>query len=165
MVRPGNVSLHAKDEYGEVEMRLCVNRDGIAADLDGRTLTFERGKIGAVAASRSGDTVHISRNGLAISVTFQPKIDRPATTQALDRAVDAIAAPLHGVVSILHVAVGDTVEKGTPVLQMEAMKLVHTLKAPMTGRIRSIHYTVGDTVPAGAILVEISPETAIEENV
>jgi acetyl/propionyl-CoA carboxylase alpha subunit len=164
-VRPGNVSLHAKDEYGEVEMRLGVSHDGITADFDGRTLAFERGKIGAIAARRSGDTVYISGNGLAISTTFQPKIDRPAATQALDRAVDAIAAPLHGVVSMLHVALGDTIEKGMPVLQMEAMKLVHTLKAPMTGRIRSLHCAVGDTVPAGAILVEISPETAIEENV
>ena len=64
---------------------------------------------------------------------------------------------LHGVVSRLHVALGDAVEKGTPVLQMEAMKLIHTLKASAPGRIEAIRCAVGDTVPAGAVLVEITP--------
>jgi biotin carboxyl carrier protein len=49
------------------------------------------------------------------------------------------------------------VEKGTPVLQMEAMKLIHTLKAPVPGRIEQINCNEGDTVPAGAVLIEISP--------
>jgi 3-methylcrotonyl-CoA carboxylase alpha subunit len=61
------------------------------------------------------------------------------------------------------VALGDSVEKGAPILQMEAMKLIQTLKAPMSGRIKSIRCTQGDTVPAGAVLIEISPEDAKEE--
>ena len=76
---------------------------------------------------------------------------------------NAIEAPLHGVVSRLHVALGDLVAKGTPVLQMEAMKLVHTLKAPLPGRIGIIRCAVGDTVPAGAILVEIAPAEVEEK--
>ena len=55
------------------------------------------------------------------------------TDGQLDRSGNAIEAPLHGVVSRLHVALGDAVEKGTPVLQMEAMKLIHTLKATGAG--------------------------------
>jgi biotin carboxyl carrier protein len=61
------------------------------------------------------------------------------------------------------VAPGDNVEKGAPLLQMEAMKLIHTLKAPVSGRIQSIRCAEGDTVPAGALLIEISPEDAKEE--
>ena len=72
-----------------------------------------------------------------------------------------IEAPLHGVVSQLHVALGDTVEKGAPVMQMEAMKLIHTLQAQVTGRIETIRCDVGDTVPAGAILIEIIAETRL----
>ena len=49
-----------------------------------------------------------------------------------------------------------TVEKGGAVLQMEAMKLIHTLTAPCRGRIATIHCNAGDTVPAGAVLVEIT---------
>ena len=60
-------------------------------------------------------------------------------------------------ISRLYVALGDAVEQGTPVLQMEAMKLIHTLKATAPGRIEAIRCAVGDTVPAGAVLVEIAP--------
>ncbi|MEO6782847.1 MAG: biotin/lipoyl-containing protein [Bradyrhizobium sp.] len=42
-------------------------------------------------------------------------------------------------------------------LQMEAMKLIHTLQATALGRIEAIRCAVGDTVPAGAVLVEIAP--------
>ena len=81
----------------------------------------------------------------------------PRERGGLEKSGNAIEAPLHGVVSQLHVALGDTVEKGEPVLQMEAMKLIHTLRAPVSGRIGQIRCNVGDTVPAGAVLVEISP--------
>jgi 3-methylcrotonyl-CoA carboxylase alpha subunit len=55
------------------------------------------------------------------------------------------------------------VEKGSSVLQMEAMKLIHTLTAPVSGRVAAIHCNAGDTVPAGAVLVEIT--SADEEEV
>jgi len=59
------------------------------------------------------------------------------------------------VVSQIFVAVGDAVEKGSAVLQMEAMKLVHTLTAPVSGHIAAISCMPAITVPAGAVLVEI----------
>ena len=52
----------------------------------------------------------------------------PREQGGLEQSGNVIEAPLHGVVSQLHVALGDTVEKGAPVLQMEAMKLIHTLQ-------------------------------------
>ena len=75
-----------------------------------------------------------------------------------------IEAPLHGVVSQLHVALGDIVEKGAPVMQMEAMKLIHTLKAQVAGRVAQIRCNVGDTVPAGAVLIEITPSEVEEKS-
>ena len=81
----------------------------------------------------------------------------PRTDAQIDRAGNVIEAPLYGVVSQLHVSLGDAVERGAPVLQMEAMKLIHTLKASVPGRIEQINCNEGDTVPAGAILIEISP--------
>ena len=82
---------------------------------------------------------------------------------AIERSGNVVDAPLHGVVSKLYVAVGDSIAKGAPVLQMEAMKLIHTLKAPLDGRIQAIRCAEGDTVPAGAVLVEITPDAAEEK--
>ena len=99
----------------------------------------------------------IARDGLALTSTIRPRIEMPRDDEQHDHSGNAIEAPLHGVVSELHVALGDAVEKGTPVLQMEAMKLIHTLRATAPGRIEAIRCAVGDTVPAGAVLVEIAP--------
>jgi 3-methylcrotonyl-CoA carboxylase alpha subunit len=176
-VRPAKVSLHVTDEYGEVDGEIRVSRDGIAVELDGVSVDFELPKIEGDAvtlapakpgrpfvARRDGAMVRIARDGLALTATIRPSIDMPRTDGQHGTSGNSIEAPLHGVVSLLHVALGDAVEKGTPVLQMEAMKLIHTLKATVPGRVGSIFCAVGDTVPAGAILVEISPIEEIEES-
>jgi 3-methylcrotonyl-CoA carboxylase alpha subunit len=169
-VRPARVSLHTADEYGEVDAEIRVSRDGIVVELEGISVDFEAprvdgdvitialsGATGFFVARRDGAVVSIARDGLALVSLIRPRIEMPREDAHHDRSGNAIEAPLHGVVSRLHVALGDAVEKGTPVLQMEAMKLIHTLKASAPGRIEAIRCAVGDTVPAGAVLVEITP--------
>jgi biotin carboxyl carrier protein len=117
---------------------------------------------GAFLVRRRDDVVQIARNGLALAATVRPTIDMSLSRGHVERSGNAIVAPLHGVVSQLYVAVGESVEKGTPVLQMEAMKLIHTLSAGVDGRIGSICCTVGETVAADAVLVEIVPNETEE---
>jgi biotin carboxyl carrier protein len=167
-VRPARISLHVTDDYGDAEAELRVGHDRIVVELDGAAVEFPRSPVGAdpLAAfihRRHGAAVAIAHGGLALTAPLQPRIDMPRAAGQLERSGNVVDAPLHGVVSKLYVAVGDAVEKGTPVLQMEAMKLVHTLKAPLAGRIQSIRCAEGDTVPAGAVLVEISPEADEEK--
>jgi 3-methylcrotonyl-CoA carboxylase alpha subunit len=175
-VRPAKVSLHIADEYGDVAAEVLVSRDGVVVELDGAQVEFtlpsvERGLIKLVSdtsgssfvARHDGAKVSIAREGLAINATIRLRIEMPRSVGQLDRAGNVIEAPLYGVVSQLHVELGDAVERGTPVLQMEAMKLIHTLKAPVPGRIGQIRCTVGDIVPAGAILVEITPDEVEEK--
>jgi 3-methylcrotonyl-CoA carboxylase alpha subunit len=173
-VRPAKASIHAADEYGEIDAEVLVSRDSIVVELDGSSVEFappsEAGSIklasdpsGAPFVARHDSAkVSIARNGLSINATIKLRIDMPRTDGQLERSGNVIEAPLYGVVSQVHVALGDAVERGAPVLQMEAMKLIHTLKAPVPGRIEQIRCTVGDIVPAGAILVEITPDE-IEE--
>jgi 3-methylcrotonyl-CoA carboxylase alpha subunit len=175
-VRPAKVSLHIADEYGDVAAEVLVSRDSVVVELDGAQVEFtlpsvERGLIKLVSdtsgssfvARHDGAKVSIAREGLAINATIRLRIEMPRSVSQLDRAGNVIEAPLYGVVSQLHVELGDAVERGTPVLQMEAMKLIHTLKAPVPGRIGQIRCTVGDIVPAGAILVEITPDEVEEK--
>ena len=175
-VRPAKVLLRIADEYGEADAELRASRDGIVIEIDGVVVDFEppKGAGDAIAltaadssvpfvARRDATTVSIAHQGLALRAAVRPRIDIPRDGGGPERAGNAIEAPLHGVVAKLHVALGDVVEKGTPVLQMEAMKLIHTLKAPVAGRIEQINCTEGDTVPAGAILVAIAPAEVEEK--
>ena len=49
---------------------------------------------------------------------------------------------------------GATVEKGTPLLVMEAMKMEHTITAPRKGMVEEFRCAPGDQVADGAELVE-----------
>jgi 3-methylcrotonyl-CoA carboxylase alpha subunit len=169
-VRPAKVLLHGADEYGEVDAELRVGRDGIMVEIDEITHAFETPMVtgDAIVLAHAGTAarfvaqhrdmrVSIAQGGLALTSTIRPRIELPRTQHSPDRAGNGIEAPLHGVISRLYVAIGDAVAQGTPVLQMEAMKLIHSLKASAPGRIAAIRCAVGDTVPAGTVLVEIAP--------
>jgi acetyl/propionyl-CoA carboxylase alpha subunit len=175
-VRPAKVSLHLVDDHGQVDAEVLVARESVVVEIDGTQVEFaspsvERGLIELASdtsgspfvARHGGAKVSIAREGLAINAAIQLRIEMPRSDSQLDRAGNVIEAPLYGVVSQLHVALGDAVERGAPVLQMEAMKLIHTLKAPVPGRIEQIRCTVGDIVPAGAILIEITPDEVEEK--
>ena len=56
------------------------------------------------------------------------------------------------IVAVL-VAQGDSVEKGAPLLIMEAMKMEHSIAAPAAGVVDELLYAVGDQVAEGAQLL------------
>ena len=71
------------------------------------------------------------------------------------RAAADLKAPMPGLVTRIMVAEGDTVESGTPLLVMEAMKMENELRAQGDGRVTRIHIACGSAVEQGAILVSL----------
>ncbi|MGB8713360.1 MAG: biotin/lipoyl-containing protein, partial [Onishia taeanensis] len=71
-------------------------------------------------------------------------------------AESTLTAPMHGTVVALLVEPGTPVEKGMPLMVMEAMKMEHTLSAPADGQVASFHFTAGDTVGQGEVLLEFT---------
>ena len=65
---------------------------------------------------------------------------------------DAIRAPMPGLVKIVHATAGMRVEKGRPLLVLEAMKMEHTMAAPHDGTIAEIALE-GAQVAEGTVLV------------
>jgi len=64
-----------------------------------------------------------------------------------------LAAPMPGKIIAVLVEAGVEVEKGTPLLILEAMKMEHTIKAPAAGTVREILYREGEQVAEGAELL------------
>jgi 3-methylcrotonyl-CoA carboxylase alpha subunit len=56
------------------------------------------------------------------------------------------------VIAVL-VETGAKVERGAPLLIMEAMKMEHTIMAPAAGSVSAVLYGVGDQVAEGAELI------------
>jgi 3-methylcrotonyl-CoA carboxylase alpha subunit len=63
------------------------------------------------------------------------------------------------VIAVL-VETGATVEKGAPLMVMEAMKMEHTIVAPSSGKIGEILFEVGDQVADGSQLLVLEVEQA-----
>jgi 3-methylcrotonyl-CoA carboxylase alpha subunit len=69
-----------------------------------------------------------------------------------------LTAPMPGKVVALLAAAGQSVEKGAPLLILEAMKMEHTITAPKNGTVKAFRYAAGDQVADGAELVEFEAE-------
>ncbi len=65
-----------------------------------------------------------------------------------------LTAPMPGKVVALLVPAGRKVDKGTPLLILEAMKMEHTITAPAAGIVKTFCYAAGEQVADGAALVE-----------
>ena len=65
-----------------------------------------------------------------------------------------LRAPMPGKVIAVVAQIGATVEKGAPLLVLEAMKMEHTISAPRKGVVKAIHFAPGDQVSDGVELVE-----------
>jgi biotin carboxyl carrier protein len=69
----------------------------------------------------------------------------------------SLLTPLPGTVVAVHVAAGERVVRGAPLITVEAMKMEHTLTAPYDGVVSRIAFGLTDRVQAGAVLVELTP--------
>ncbi|MDD3354985.1 acetyl/propionyl/methylcrotonyl-CoA carboxylase subunit alpha [Zoogloea sp.] len=75
-------------------------------------------------------------------------------------AEGGLLAPMPGKVIALIAAEGAKVEKGAPLLILEAMKMEHTITAPAAGTVKAFRFIVGDQVGDGAQLVDFAVDPA-----
>jgi len=71
-----------------------------------------------------------------------------------------LTAPMSGTVVAVQVRVGDRVERGAPLIVLEAMKMEHTISAPAPGIVTAVNFAVGERVPEGADLVDLEDPPA-----
>ena len=65
----------------------------------------------------------------------------------------SLAAPMPGKVIAVLVQKGARVEKGTPLVILEAMKMEHTITAPRAGTVAEIRFAAGEQVDEGVDLL------------
>ncbi len=74
------------------------------------------------------------------------------------KANGQIKPPMPGKVVEIHVAVGDMVAEGDPLLVLEAMKMQNDLKSPVAGKVTDVKVQAGQNVEATTVMVVITPE-------
>ncbi len=157
-------SISFKDGETLVDAQVRYRRDHWAITVAGET-TLARGK------KLEGDRFAVELDdrrliALVVAVDDRRSIFLQGSTVTLLRddplhRVDAgdshgggLTAPMPGKVVALLAQPGQAVEKGTPLLILEAMKMEHTITAPAAGVVKAFCYAAGEQVADGAALVE-----------
>jgi len=75
-------------------------------------------------------------------------------------ATARIVAPMPGTVTRILAEPGVGLQRGAPLIVLEAMKMEHTLRAPADGRLKALKCAVGDFVQEGTELADFEPVAA-----
>ncbi len=163
--------LQFRDKTGTAYVALLEQgREGMSLGVDGSRLAFSFTRAGddryAVTLGKVSRTMTALLAGGSVTV-----FDGPEPVKLLlasQYAADAIGAepeagpvaPMPGTILALLAKPGETLDAGTPMLILEAMKMEHTLRFPARGLVARYFCAVGDFVAEGAVLAEFEAEQA-----
>lgn len=99
-----------------------------------------------------GDDWWVQGDGDVAVVTAVSLLPRP---QVAADSAGSLRAPMPGVVLAVLVAAGDRVQKGQPLLKLEAMKMEHTIRSTVDGVVAELFFVAGDQVQADAQLLRL----------
>jgi 3-methylcrotonyl-CoA carboxylase alpha subunit len=128
-----------------IDVRASRDRDRTALFVNGvrREVTIVRRQNGYVII-RDGRNYHFERlDPLMPATTHRPRDE-------------TLVAPLPARVMRIFVKAGDRVEKGEPLIMLEAMKMEITVAAPRDGEIEKVSCEEGEAVPEGVDLVRLA---------
>jgi 3-methylcrotonyl-CoA carboxylase alpha subunit len=147
--RRSAVTVHYR--RGAFEFELPHGRRTVSGERSGETLrAWLDDRSVAARVVRGGRTIDIfqgaERHTLELHDPGLHELDAGG-------ADGGLAAPMPGKIIAVLVEAGARVEKGAPLLILEAMKMEHTIKAPAGGTVRELLYRVGEQVEEGAELL------------
>lgn len=101
-------------------------------------------------------TVSVNNNvyEVAISDALDMLIKNMGIEKGRTKVVNAIKAPMPGLILEINVEVGQEVKENDPLLILEAMKMENSFLSPRDGKIKSIAIQKGNAVDKGQLLIE-----------
>lgn len=92
-------------------------------------------------------------NELIVKDKLDLLLDKMGMGAGASQKVADVKAPMPGLVLELKVKVGDEVEKGSPLLVLEAMKMENVIKSEGSGVVKKIAIEKGQAVEKGEVLL------------
>ena len=94
-------------------------------------------------------------NGKTLFFKYPPK---DSEGEKSNESIDSeILTQMPGRVVKVYVKPGDTVEEGTPLVVLEAMKMENEIKATGSGKVVEVLVSEGTPVESGTILIRLEP--------
>ena len=153
--------------YEGVELDGVIQFDGsqaLTVSINGEQTTYQDISIvdGCVKAHNdnakysafvaTSDTISYVKSS-ANQYSFH-SVDPFAAGAAHIQNLDQVLSPMTGVVTAIHVEAGQTVEKGTPLFAVEAMKMEHVVTAEQDGVIDAVLCSTSDAVDQNQLLIQ-----------
>jgi biotin carboxyl carrier protein len=91
---------------------------------------------------------------VAISDALDILIQSMGIERGRTKVINAIKAPMPGLILEISVSIGQEVKENDPLLILEAMKMENSFLSPRDGVIKSIAVEKGNTVDKGQLLIE-----------
>jgi 3-methylcrotonyl-CoA carboxylase alpha subunit len=101
---------------------------------------------------RKDETLYLEWNGELQAVTA---FDPIAEVEASHQHHGGLTAPMNGSIVRVLVEAGKTVEAGTTLVVLEAMKMEHSIRAAEAGVVKAVYCTEGEMISEGTTLVEL----------
>jgi biotin carboxyl carrier protein len=105
--------------------------------------------------------IKVRHNHTTHQIQFKNDLDLTLEKMGIKRTFETvntdIKAPMPGKVLDVMIKPGDTIEKGQPILILEAMKMENVLKADGPSKVKTICVSTHDSVESGQLLVELDP--------
>ncbi len=113
-----------------------------------------------VEADYTAKVLVLKINGQRIELNAKDRFDllleRLGMSNAATVKVNELKAPMPGLIVDIRVAPGQAVQKGDPLLVLEAMKMENILKAPADGVVSGLKVALRDNVQKGQVLVQFA---------
>lgn len=108
---------------------------------------------------RENKEVILKVNGQRYNIAIEEPIDQLLKSLGMNlnagKKAESVKAPMPGLILRVMVAAGQQIEKGDPLMILEAMKMENIIKATGSGTIKNIRVTEKTAVEKGAVLIEL----------
>lgn len=163
-------------QEGRAPKIVTFNQDLLSGELDQRPFSLdvaelEPGKWHVLFNNKSYNAeliemdkttrqITIRINGSEYQMQVRDRFDDLLEKLGMDRAAASaerdVKAPMPGLVLEVLVEEGQTVEKDTPLLILEAMKMENVIKSPSDARVGKIRISTGKAVEKNEVLIEFA---------
>ena len=151
--------MHHQFKSPEGPIEVTIARDGGVWRLgDTEATPMADGRLRMVGADGSINFAHLAKVGDVWWVhhqghTFKLERIEPGATDTDDGG--GLTAPMPGKVLQVLVEVGQSVEAGTTLMVLEAMKMEHRIVAASDGVVTAVHFNADDQVEQGVELLSL----------